>query len=175
MEPERAFPRGRSILLLAVADGDGGIEVQAQFIAEVRSSAGGPRPLPRLSNRGPQRGEVVGVGLVQDPPRGGHRGDPTVEVLTIPEHTDPANRVRAIGDRDRQIREHPPRRMNPRAAVGIGQRCRDSLDQTGVLGHLPKQTDPGVRHHTGTVRGDHDPTRLLATLHLISARSARWF
>ena len=37
----------------------------------------------------------------------------------VTQHADPADRVRTIGDRDRQIGEHPARRMQPRTPIGV--------------------------------------------------------
>jgi hypothetical protein len=101
--------------------------------------------------------------------RGGPRGDRTERLLPIGQHTDAADRVRAIGYCHREIGEHPPRRMSRHALVGADQSVGDTLNQTPVLGHLPQQTDPGVRYHAMPVRADHDPTYPLATLHLRSA------
>ena len=94
-----------------------------------------------------------------------------MQVFTITQHRDPTDRVRPIGHGDRQIGEHPPRRMHRDTPVGVDQRVAHRLDETCVLGHLPKQTDPSVRHHTTAVRADHNTTYSLATLHLQSARS----
>ena len=116
-------------------------------------------------------GEVVGVDPVQHPPRGRHRGHRPEQLLPVTQHTDAADRVSTIGDRDREIGEHPTRRVHRDTPVGIQQRLGDRVDQPGVLGHLPEQTDPGMRHHTVAVRADNDSTYLLATLHLRSARS----
>lgn len=170
MEPERALPGCCSVLLLAVRDCDGGIEVQTQFGAQVRASTRGPRLGSCRRATCPNRGEVDRVDTIQHPPRGRHRGHRPMQILTLSQHRDPADRVRTISDRDRQISEHTPRRMEPRTPIGVGQRGGDRVDQAGVLSHLAEQTDPGMRHHAGPVRTDHDPTIPLATLHLTSAR-----
>ena len=114
VESEGAFPSRGRVLLLAVRDGDRGVEVQTQpptRRVEVGSRPGGPCPFPRHRGGCPDRGEVIGIDLVQHPPRGGHRCHRAVKVLAIPEHADPRDRVRAVSDRDREIGEHPPRRM----------------------------------------------------------------
>ena len=172
--PKVRFQVAAAFSFSGVRDGDGGVEVQTQLRAgrvQVGASAGCPRPFPCCGPGRVKPGEVVGIDPVKDPPRRGHRGHRTVQVCTVPEHADATDRVRAVSDRDREIGEHPPRGMNPRSPVGVGQRGRDCLGQAGVLGHLSQQTDPGMRHHIGTVSGDHDPRNLLATLHLTSARS----
>jgi len=89
---------------------------------------------------------VVSVDTVQDPPRGGHRGHRPVQILTITEHRDPADRVRAISDGDREIGEDASRGMKPRTRY--------------------VSANPGVRHHASAVRADLDPRDPLATLHL---------
>ena len=137
-------------------------------------SRSGPAPAAHAAARAAaracaNRGQVVGIDAVQHPPRGRHRGHRPEQVLPVTQHADPADRVRAIGDRDRQIGEHPTRRMHREPLVGADQRGGDPVDQAGVLGHLPEQTDPGVRHHALPVRADHDPPYPLATLHLQSA------
>ena len=88
-----------------------------------------------------------------------------MQLLPVPEHRDPADRVRTISDRSRQIGEHPARCVHRDTPIGADQRLRDPVDQTGALGHLPQQTHPGMRHHTGTIRADHNPTTTLATVH----------
>src|SRR3954447_10107981 len=81
VEPERLLPGRRSILLLAVRDRDGGIEVGAQPRLQVRAGARGPRRCPRPCSGGTDRREVLLGDPVQHPPGGRHRGDRTEQVL----------------------------------------------------------------------------------------------
>lgn len=60
----------------------------------------------------------------------------------VAKHRDARDRVRAIGDRHRQIAEHPPRHMYRNTRVGIQQRSRDPAGQARALGHLAQQADP---------------------------------
>ena len=91
--------------------------------------------------------------------------------LPVGQHRDPADRIGPIGHRHRQIGEHPTRRMHRQPPIRVQQRLGDPVDQPGVLGHLPQQTGPGVRHHALPVRADLDPPATLATLHPSSACS----
>ena len=106
-------------------------------------------------------------GHVIDRRRGDHPGtvrrtfNPAL-ALSVAQHRDPADGIRPVGHRDRQVGEHPPRRMHRQTLVGVQQRRAHPLDQAGVLGHLPQQPDPGVRDHALPVRADlHPPARLL--------------
>ena len=174
MEPEGLLPGRGGVLLLTVRHGDGGVEVQPQLPAqraEVGAGTGGPRPGPGRRPRGTDPGQVSLVDPVQHPPRGRHRRHRPEQVLPITQHRDPADRIGAVGDRDRQVGEHPPRGMHRHAPVGVQQRCGDPVPEAGVLGHLSQQPDPGVRHHPRAVGADHDPTCPLVTLHSTGARS----
>jgi len=146
------------VLLLAVRDRDRRVEVQPELFTQVGAGTCSPRRRTGLRPRGPHRRELFGPNPVQDPPRGRHRGHRTEQLLPIGQHTDAADRVRAIGYCHREIGEHPPRRMSRHALAGADQSVGDTLNQTRVLGHLPQQTDPGVRYHAMPVRADHDPT-----------------
>ena len=125
MEPEGPLPGRRSVLLLAVRDGDRRVEVQPQLRiwgTQIRAGTRGPRPFACRRPCRPDRGQMVGIDPVQHPPRGRHRRHRTEQVLAVIEHADPADRVRAIGDRDGQIGEHPPRLVNRDTLVGADQR-----------------------------------------------------
>jgi len=130
----------------SVRDGDGGVEVQQELSIQVGAGAGRPRSRPSRGPRDLHILEMVVVDTVQHPPRGRHRRDRPVKILTVGEHRDPGDRIRAVSDRDREIGEDPPWWMEPSATVGGGQRRRDRVDQTGVLGHLSQQPDPRMRH-----------------------------
>jgi len=117
-----------------------------------------------------QIGQMCLVEPVQHPPRRRHRRHRPEQVLPVAEHAYPTDRVGSVSDRDRQVGEDPPRGMQRDTLVGADHRSRHRIDQTGVLGHLAEQADPGMRHHALTVRADHDPTYPLATLHFESAR-----
>ena len=149
----------------------GGVEVQTQLSGQVRAGTGGPR---RLAGRRPRRPDrrrdarrrpgpapATSSGIDATGPSRSSRST---------EHADPADRVRAVGDRDREVGEHPTRRMQPPTLIGVGQRRRHGVDQTGLLSHLPQQPDPGMRDHARAVRRHLDPPPYpLATLHHGSA------
>ena len=148
VEPERLLPGRRSVLLLAVRDRDRGVEVQHT----ARVSRSGPAPAAHAAARATARAARTAarwpaIDPVQHPPRRRHRRHRSVQVLAIAKHADPADRVRAVGDRDREIGRTPdpahaatgPRYVSASAA-GHG------VDQAGVLRHLPQQTRP--RHAT---------------------------
>ena len=77
--------------------------------------------------RRPHRRQVRGVdALIDQPPHRGRRGLRTEDVLTIAAQLpDPVDAVRAVGDRGRQIGEHLPGGVHPRAPVGVRQRGGD--------------------------------------------------
>ena len=162
MEAEGLLPGRGRVLLLRVRDRDRGVEVDPQLcieIVQIRARPSRPRLLAGLGARHPDRVQVRLVDPVQHPPRRGHRGHRPEQLLAVAQHRDPRHRVRAVGDRHRQIGEHPPRRVDRRPGVGVDQSGRDPGDQAGLLGQLPQQTHPGVRHHPGAVRADLDPSR----------------
>ena len=70
---------------------------------------------------------------------------------------DPVDAVRAVGDRGRQIGEHLPGCMHPRAPVGVRQHRGDLRRQPGQVGQLAQHAHPGVRHHTMAVRRHFHP------------------
>lgn len=82
-------------------DRDRGVEVQPQLFGEVRASTGSPRFGACCRPRRADRRQVGLIDAVQHAPRGRHRRYRPEQVLAITEHRDAADRVRAIGDRDR--------------------------------------------------------------------------
>jgi hypothetical protein len=94
----------------------------------------------------------------------------------IQQRTDPGHTIRTISDRRREITEHPPRVMQPRTPVGIGQHSTHSRRQPAQVRQFPQHPNPGMCHHTRTISADLEPRRThknLATLHLESASSHR--
>ena len=81
---------------------------------------GGPGPIPGLSSSHPDPGEhpaasfLIVADRCQDPPdRRGRRHGPgwAVQALMVSHRLDVADRDRSVGDRDRDIDEHPARVM----------------------------------------------------------------
>ena len=93
--------------------------------------------------------------------------------LLVSPGADPRDAVRAVGDRGRQVREHPSRVVQPRALVSVGQYLAHPTGQTGQIGHLAQQPDAGVRDHAVAVRADLDPRNHRDSLHLESASLVR--
>ena len=89
--------------------------------------SGLPGRRPRRGPRRPHPGQVRGVdALIDQPPHRGRRRLRAEHMLTVAAQLpDPVDAVRAVGDRGRQIGEHLPGRVHPRAAVGVGQRGGD--------------------------------------------------
>jgi hypothetical protein len=81
--------------------------VDPQLLAQIRTRPGGPRRLPRRRPRRTHRWQVLGIDPVQHPPRRRHRSHLTEHLLPVGEHRDTTDRIHAIGDRDRQIAQHP--------------------------------------------------------------------
>jgi len=142
-----------------MGDGDRGIQIDAQFLTQIRAGARGPRRLPGCRPRGAHRRKVLGVDSVQHPPRRRHRGDRTEHALAITQDPDPGDRVRAIGYRDGQIGQHLARGVDPCPAVGVRQSVVERSDQARVLGELPQHPQPGVRDHARPVRTDPQPPK----------------
>lgn len=65
---------------------------------------------------------MLGVGPVQNPPRGGVTGHRTEQFFPIPQGRQMRQRVTAVGDQHRQNSQHPPRKMDRHSGIGI-EKC----------------------------------------------------
>ena len=134
--------------------------IVASTSSTTAAPAGGAAPAAHAAARAAalrrlDPGQVRGVDpLVDQPPRRGHRRHRAVLGLLVDQRADPGHAVRAVGDRRRQIGEHPARVMHPGTPVGVRQHRADLLGQPGQVRDLPQHPDPGMGHHTGTVRAD---------------------
>ena len=113
--------------VVGVVDDQGGVDVDMQPATRGGGGSGRPRRRPRGSPGRAHPGQVRGVDpFIDQPPHRGRRRFRTEHVLTVAAQLpDPVDAVRAVGDRGRQIGEHLPGRVHPRAAVGVRQRGRD--------------------------------------------------
>jgi len=90
---------------------------------------------------------MISVDPVEHPPRRRDRGDHPEQLLPVAEHRDPADRVRAVGDRHRQIGEDPPGACN-----GTGRDRFVDAGKAGMDRSLPgpdggqSQTERRLRH-----------------------------
>ena len=128
MKTERLLPgRCSAGLVVGVVDHQGGVDVDVQPATRCGGGSGAPGRRPRGGTCRPHRRQVRGVDpLIDQPPHRGRRRLRAEHVLTIAAQlADPVDAVRPVGDRGRQIGEHLPGRIHPRAAVGVGQRGGD--------------------------------------------------
>ena len=119
--------RRRPLFVVGVVDDQGGVDVDVQPATSGGGGSGRPGRRPRGGPGGPHPGQVRGVdALIDQPPHRGRRGLRAEHMLTVAAQlADPVDAVRPVGDRGRQIGEHLPGRIHPRAPVGVGQRGGD--------------------------------------------------
>jgi hypothetical protein len=162
VEPERLLPRRGRVLLLRVRDRDLRVEIDGQFPGQVRAGSRRPGPVPRGGPGPGQGGQVSGVDPFQKPPRGGVGRDRPEQTRPMGQGLDPANAVRPIRERNREIGEHLTRCVRPRTAVGVRERDGHRLDQTGLGAKFPPQLTPRLRHDPPAVPAHGPPS---STLH----------
>ncbi len=124
MKTERLLPgRGSPGLVVGVIDDQRGIDVDVQPATRCGGGSGAPRCRPSGGPCRPYRRQVCGVDpLIDQPPHRGRRRLRAEHMLTIAAQLpDPVDAVRPVGHCSRQIREHLPGRIHPRAAVGVRQ------------------------------------------------------
>ena len=168
-------------LLVAVRRDDGRVEPDAGHALELpvgdpdrrqRAVPGGavrPRVPPRLIHRGrdPAPSAVpAGGGLLQRPPRGRHRRDRPEQLPLVAHHPEVADHPGAVGDRARQVREHPAPVM---PAQGRRQRRRQAGRQARAVRQLAEQGQPRVRHDARAAAGDFKTARPSGTVHFEGA------
>lgn len=143
--------------LLAMRDGDGGVEVQTQLLRQVRAGPCGPRRLPRR-----RPGRRPGLGPQQDGRRRPRSSTRHVDA------TGPNRSCRSVSTAMPLIASAPsatatarPANTRPDRAPVSPWRCRSAPRKRRRPGrctrHLPEQTDTGVRHHALPIRADHNP------------------
>lgn len=157
-------------LVVGVIDHQSGVDVNVQPTLGGGGS-GPPGRRPRPGPRCPHPRQVGGIdALIDQPPHGGRRRLRAEHMLTIAAQlTNCVDAVRSVGDRGRQIGEHVPGRIHPRAVVGVGQRGGDLRRQPSAVRELAQHAHPGMRHDTMTVGGHFHPR---CQRHILHSRSA---
>jgi hypothetical protein len=84
--------------------------------------------------------------VVEDPPRGTGRSDLAEQHRLIPQHRAVADRAATIGERHRQIGQHPTRVVGRTAFSQACQRVGERLGQSGP--DQPSRPGVGTRHAT---------------------------
>jgi hypothetical protein len=128
MKTEGLLPgRGSPGFVVGVVDHQGGVDVDVQPAITGGGGSGLPGCRPRSGPCGPHPREVRGIdALIDQPPHCGRRRLRAEDMLTVTAQlADPVNAIRPISHRGRQIGEHLPGRVHPRAAVGVRQRGGD--------------------------------------------------
>ena len=173
--------RRRRLLLLRVADHDRGVDVQHQpgqldpgrrrrrhracrCLRALR-----PGDLPGRRPRRGDRGQLRRVELGQQPP---HGRSPTPPARTGPagrQHGDVGDALRTVGDRDRQIDQHPPRIMHrPRPAQPRQHRRQPRRSACVRSARSASSRDPACET-TPRPSADTSQRRTSGSLHLESA------
>ena len=98
--------------------------------------------------------------------RGDHRGQGALGAATALEQPD---RFGTVGDRDREIDQHPSRIVPGLAAASTVEGLGQLGGQRRLIGQVGQQPGPGVRHDPGSVRGHRDLRTGRCSLHLESA------
>jgi hypothetical protein len=124
MQAKGVLERRRGLLLLRVAHHDVPVQVDHQRLytggagdpRRPERGPGGlgalrPRHLPGPGPSGGDRGQFGVAESVQQPPTGGVRGHRPEQGRLVGQDRDVADRLGAVGDRHRQIDQHPPRIM----------------------------------------------------------------
>lgn len=150
-------------LVVGVIDHQSGVDVNVQpTLGGGGSDPPGRRPRPR---------QVGGIdALIDQPPHGGRRRLRAEHMLTLAAQlTNCVDAVRAVGGRGRQIGQHVPGRIHPRAPVSVSQRGGDLRGQPRAVRELAQHAHPGMRHDTMTVGGHFHPR---CQRHILHSRSA---
>jgi hypothetical protein len=109
--------------------------------------------------------------LLQRPPRRRHRRHQPEQLPLIAHHPEIGDHPGAVRDRARQIRRHPAPVMHqePRR----GQRPRQPAGQARLIGQVPQQHQPGVRHDALTAASYFQAPRPTGSVHAESAPRTR--
>lgn len=111
MEPEGLLPRFAAFSFSLCA-----MEIVASISITSPPVMSGPAPAAHARSRArthlPQPGQVLVIDAVEYPPRGGVTGDRTEQFVLIPQSRQMSQRVTAVGDHHRRIRQHSPRQVN---------------------------------------------------------------
>ena len=155
--PERVLERRRRLLFLAVAHHDGGVQVdhQPRQLRPAALAGGNAAPTaPRVAPTPPpgpppepaRPRPTGGVEPVQQPPARRVRRHRPEQLGLIGQHRNVGDRGRAIGDRDGQIHQHPPRIMTRSRPAQPGQRLRELARSTSC--GPPHRPAAATRHAT---------------------------
>jgi hypothetical protein len=112
---------------------------------------------------GAQPGQPVGIGgdPFQHPPGGRGRGHRSEQLRLVPQGSQVAQAVAAVGQHHRQVAQHGRIRM----AAGGGSPPAQRLGQSDPVGQLPQQRRAGMPDHPGAVGGDFEAGRRVGSLH----------
>ncbi|GAA3728541.1 hypothetical protein GCM10022225_07350 [Plantactinospora mayteni] len=94
----------------------------------------GPGQFPCTGASRPQTGQRRSVDPVEDPPRGGVRGDRPEQARLLPQHRQIADGFTTVGQQHRQIDSHPARLMRRPTHPVQPQR----LNETPASGSMSK-------------------------------------
>jgi hypothetical protein len=153
-----------------MSERDGGVDVEHQLLPRARAGTSGPGPCPRLGTDGPHLVEVDVVDPFDAPPGRRVGGDRAEQLVLVAKRGQMRQRVAAIGDHHREIRQHPTGHVHRRERlVGVEQCIGPPVGKTGVHGQFTQQRHPGTRHQPLAVSRDYRSSGTPVTLHLRSA------